>query len=163
MKRKYLLCATALFLIIMLLSACGSKTAQGQLFANRVTEITQSNPELANYSMDNLSDTGSGTYGATASVAGETIGAISISFKNDQFSEFIFSFSADGPSRRKYEQPIIASAMALDASLDYSTADSIVDSIDDMILFGDKSMEKNGYTYSGVWGQDNLVYVKIQK
>lgn len=166
MKQKYLLLGIVLVLMIPLLSACGgttSKATQEQLFSNRVKEITQNHSELADYSMDHLFDAGNGTYSATANVAGKTIGAISICFKDDQLSEFTFSFSADGPSKKEYQQPIIASAMALDASLDYATADSIADSINDMLLFGGKPVEKNGYTYSGVWGQDDLIYVKIQK
>lgn len=166
MKRNLLLVILALFIIIMSMSGCGSsKVNVAEVFSERVKTISQENGELSRYSMGNLMNQGNGVYSSNVTVDGKTIGAISVTVKNEQIAEFTFSFSASGPSQSEYQQPIIATAMAMDSALDYIAAEEISDELNLMLVFGDgsASIENNGYTYSAVWKDDGLVYIKISK
>lgn len=112
--------------------------------------------------MDGLVEQGNGVYTANAVVDGKTIGSISIHIDNEQITEFLFSFSADGPVQREYRQPMIASAMAIDPTLDYLASEDIIKDVDNMLIFGGQPLEHNGFTYLG-WCEGNLCFVKIYK
>ena len=59
-------------------------------------------------------------------------------------------------------QAVIASAMAIDSTLDYSTAKEIVSDTVSAIFFRLGQVENNGYAYSGQY-EDNLLFIKISK
>ena len=149
--------------MLVFLSACGtgSKDSAVDSFLNRIKTVSQENPELSGYSISGLTEEGSGTYSANAIIDGETIGAISISVYNKQITELSFSFFGD-VEMKKCEQAVTASAMAIDSTLDYSTAQEIVSDTVLAILFRLEPVENNGYTYTGQF-EDTLFFIKISK
>ena len=165
MKRNFnlLLVITMLSAMLVFLSACGtgSKDSAVDSFLNRIKTVSQENPELSGYSISGLTEEGSGTYSANAIIDGETIGAISISVYNKQITELSFSFFGD-VAIGKNMQAVIASAMAIDSTLDYSTAKEIVSDTVSALFFHLGQVENNGYAYSGQY-EDNLLFIKISK
>lgn len=151
----------------MSFAGCGSKTNEvtpADAFLNRIKTITTENPELAGYSMSDFIDQGSGYYAASAIVDGETIGAISVQFEGEEIIEVTISFADDGPAEREYEQPIIASAMALDVGFVYSDVEDLTQKLYSMWLFGGKPEKINGYTYSTEWRKtDGQIFVRFTK
>lgn len=166
MKRNLLLAILIISIIVSLLG-CGNKNDQvdpTELFINRVKTIASENAELSSYSMGDLMDQGNGLYGTNAFVGEKNIGAVSVNVTGEEVTEFTFSFSANGPSEKEYSQPIIASAMAMDSTLDYSTAKDIASDLSLELVFGGSPVKTiNGYTYSAEWREDDLVFVKIVK
>ena len=167
MKRNVLLIIAVISIIIMSFAGCGNKANEvtpADAFADRVKTIIAENSELAGYSMSPLMDQGSGLYAASAIVDGETIGAVSVRFEGDEITEIIISFAASGVAQNKYQQPIIASAMALNTGFVYSDVDKLMQKLDGMLIFGGKPEKINGYTFSCEWrSSDDQIFVKFTK
>lgn len=166
MKRN-LLSVILIVSIIVTLLGCGNKNDQvdpTKLFVDCVQTVCAENSELASYSMGDLIDQGNGLYGTNAFIDGKNIGAVSVNVIGEEVTEFTFSFSASGPSEKEYRQPIIASAMTMDSTLDYSTAKDIASDLSLELVFGGSPIKTiNGLTYSAEWREDDLIFVRIVK
>ena len=102
-------------------------------------------------------------FAASAIVDGKTIGAIAIKIENEEVAQVKITFASDGPSASEYYQPIIASAMALDSSLNYETAKSLAKDAEDILIWGGSAVTKNGYTYDAEWMSNDMIVITISK
>lgn len=103
---KKLIAMMLMLMLALSLCACGKGKSEESVqispadtYSNSVKKIVQENPELAEYSMTELEkeNPDDNLYVAEAFVGGKSIGHISVRFDDQQVSEFLYIFAADGP------------------------------------------------------------------
>ena len=168
MNRRIIMVIASLMIIAAALLGCSKEAPKESpyvAFLNRVETITNENSKLSGYSMNSYVDPESDqdSFGADAIVDGKTIGVIVAKIENEEVSQVIITFASDGPSASEYYQPIIASAMALDSSLNYDSAKNLTSDVEDILIWGGSAVTKNGYTYNAEWYSNGVIAITISK